>query len=565
MTVKLRLTLLKKLNLLTIFLIVVTISVMAAFVIHDEIKDHIEESLDHGRVIASLLAEKVALGLSGKNREVLDRVLDHFIYDSSIAYVYILDRSERVISYKTRGGDAVLFSKIRYRPVPSAPDLRYGEFIRSDDGKKYLDLFIPVVRSRDKVTGSARGNTPEMRKVDTIGFIHLGFSEERSRLQIRSFLTSTILVTLLLMVLGSLLTLLLTRRMTRPIQDLIAGARRIGEGDLDQDLRIDSHDEIAALAREFNRMVNRLRHSRDRINEYQNNLERLVETRTCDLQKATTRAREMAHEAQAANRAKSSFLANMSHELRTPLNAIIGFAELLEGRYFGELNEKQAEHLHQILESGRHLLSLVEDILNLSMIEVGQVSFSPSRVNMRRLLEESLMLIREKAIRHNIRLVARIDEVPEWMMSDERKVKQIVFNLLSNAAKFTPEGGEIRIEAERIETAGLSERVPPLFREEVRMVLDPGHRSYLLVSVSDTGIGIDRAAWKGIFLPFAQQDETVIKRFGGTGLGLSVCRELIHLHSGAIWVESEPGKGSVFTFVLPLLQKGNGVTMTASS
>jgi len=565
MTKKIQLNLPTKFNLLTIFLVVVTTSVMAIFVIRDEISDNFREMLDHGRSIAIMLSLNIEQGVYTENQEALARAAENLFHDPDIVYVYVLDQSERVIAYKTNGTEVNIPSTIRYRSQTPGDILRYGEFTNPSDGRKYVDLLTPVVRSGKTDPDPARGEVLSSPEDEAIGYVHLGFSEERSRARVRSFLLSTVLVMVLLVVVGTSLTLIMTRRITKPVHELIAGTRKISEGDLNHRLRVRSGDEIAALARAFNRMVDRLKHSRDRIKEYQDDLERLVEKRTCDLQKATVRAREMAQAAQAANRAKSSFLANMSHELRTPLNAIIGFSELLHGKYFGELNETQTEHVQHILESGQHLLSLVEDILNLSMIEVGQVSYNPSEINMRLLLEGSLAMIREKSLRRNIRLSAHAGEAPESMVADERKVKQIVFNLLSNAVKFTSDGGEIRINAQRIDAVRLAELIPPLFREEVEETLDYRHASYLMVSVSDTGIGIDGAVIKEIFLPFTQEDETITRRFGGTGLGLSLCRQLAGLHSGAIWVESEPGKGSVFTFILPLIKKGNGVVVAESS
>ncbi len=539
-----------KFNLLTIFLVVVTVSVMAIFVISDELSDRKRELLDHGDFIATMLSQNIEQGVYTENREALQKVVDSIFHDPDVAYVYILDKKERVITYRVRERDVHIPADLIYRNHLASKAIRYGEFLNEEDGEKYLDVFSTVRHTLSE---------------EPIGYVHIGFSEEHSQKRVESFLRSTLLVMLLLILIGAFLTMVMTRRITLPVKDLIEGTRRLAEGDLAQRIEIHSGDEIAALAHSFNRMVDRLKRSRDRINEYQNELERLVEKRTCDLQEATDRAQEMAQAAQAANRAKSSFLANMSHELRTPLNAIIGFSELLQGKHFGELNETQAEYLNHILESGQHLLSLVEDILNLSMIEVGQVTYKPSEVNMRQLLEGSLMMIREKAARRNIRLAAHADEAPESMMADERKVKQIVFNLLSNAVKFTLDGGEIRVDAKRIDAADLAGRVPPLFREEVKEAVDQRHTSFLMVSVSDTGIGIDGSVIREIFQPFIQEDETITKRFGGTGLGLSLCRQLVGLHSGAIWVESEPGKGSVFTFVLPLIKKGNGVTMAGTS
>jgi PAS domain S-box-containing protein len=235
--------------------------------------------------------------------------------------------------------------------------------------------------------------------------------------------------------------------------------------------------------------------------------------------------------AQSADQAKSKFLANMSHELRTPLNAIIGFSEILEDQTFGELNEKQLRYAGHIHSSGQHLLMLINEILDLAKVESGKTELHFSEVNIKRLLENSLMMIREKALKHRIQIDVSIQaELSDLQVqADEVKVKQIVFNLLSNAAKFIPDGGRIEISAH-------------LEAEQV------------VISVADTGIGLKPQDQERIFAPFEQADLSYVgTREQGTGLGLALARSLVELHGGRIWVHSEGiGKGSVFTFTIPI-------------
>jgi signal transduction histidine kinase len=232
-------------------------------------------------------------------------------------------------------------------------------------------------------------------------------------------------------------------------------------------------------------------------------------------------------ELEAANRHKSEFLANVSHELRTPLNAIIGFSEVLGERMFGELNEKQAEYTDDILSSGRHLLSLINDILDLSKIEAGRMELEVTAFHLPDAIENALLLIRERASRHGIKLDRVIDDRLGDFTGDERKVKQILVNLLTNAVKFTPEGGQIKVEA----TLG---------------------DSAVIVSVTDTGIGIAKKDQEAIFEEFRQASGNYAQKREGTGLGLTLTRKFVELHGGKIWVESEIGKGSKFTFTLPI-------------
>jgi signal transduction histidine kinase len=229
---------------------------------------------------------------------------------------------------------------------------------------------------------------------------------------------------------------------------------------------------------------------------------------------------------EAASRHKSEFLANMSHELRTPLNAILGFSEVLAERMFGEVNEKQAEYLQDILSSGRHLLSLINDILDLSKVEAGRLELELGRFHLPTALDNALTLVRERATRHGITLTQTVAAGVGDIVADERKVKQILLNLLSNAVKFTPEGGRIGV------TATAAEDV-------------------ITIAVSDTGIGIAPEDQAAIFEEFRQVGRDDARKQEGTGLGLTLAKKFVELHGGRIWVQSQLGQGSTFTFTLP--------------
>jgi signal transduction histidine kinase len=234
-------------------------------------------------------------------------------------------------------------------------------------------------------------------------------------------------------------------------------------------------------------------------------------------------------ELEVASRHKSEFLANMSHELRTPLNAIIGFSEVLTERMFGELNEKQDEYLHDIYASGQHLLSLINDILDLSKIEAGRMELEPVDFDLPGAIDNALTLVRERAGRRGITLGRAIDERVSAIRADERKVKQVLLNLLSNALKFTPEGGRI----------------------DVRAAVNDG---MVEVSVADTGVGIAPEDQEAVFEEFRQVG-TADKKVEGTGLGLALSRKFIELHGGRIWVKSQVGTGSTFTFTIPVCRE----------
>ena len=227
-----------------------------------------------------------------------------------------------------------------------------------------------------------------------------------------------------------------------------------------------------------------------------------------------------------ANKHKSEFLANMSHELRTPLNAIIGFSEVLRERLFGDVNEKQDDYLKDIHSSGRHLLSLINDILDLSKIEAGRMELEPSTFELRGVMENALTLVRERAQRHEILLGLDVGADIGDVTADERKLKQILVNLLTNAVKFTPDGGRVDVNARR-------------------------DGADIVIAVADTGIGIAPEDQEAVFEEFRQVGRSYTNKQEGTGLGLALTRKFVELHGGRIWLESTPGKGSTFTFTLP--------------
>ncbi|MFZ6007179.1 MAG: sensor histidine kinase, partial [Nitrospirota bacterium] len=224
------------------------------------------------------------------------------------------------------------------------------------------------------------------------------------------------------------------------------------------------------------------------------------------------------------------FLANMSHELRTPLNSIIGFSEIMRDGLTGPISDTHKEYLKDVWESGKHLLSLINDVLDLSKIEAGAMELEPEEFFINEILEGSLVMFKEKAMKHRIKLKADIPSDIGSITADTRKIKQVVFNLLSNAVKFTPDGGEVGITARRKD-------------------------SEVEITVWDTGIGIAKGDMERLFQPFQQLEASLTKKYEGTGLGLHLSKKIVELHGGRIWVESEVGKGSRFSFTIPIGSK----------
>jgi PAS domain S-box-containing protein len=257
----------------------------------------------------------------------------------------------------------------------------------------------------------------------------------------------------------------------------------------------------------------------EQLRQYTENLESRVASKTHELQRANL-------ELERANRLKAEFLANMSHELRTPLNAIIGFAEALRDELAGPLNQEQKQFVTDVLDSGRQLLNLISDILDLSKVDAGRMTLMPEDVVLTAIFDEVQTIVEGMAVRKGLSLAFREEPAGIILQADRTKLLQILYNLLSNAVKFTPDGGAVRV-------AAVQREADTLFR------------------VSDTGIGIPPEALEMIFEEFRQVDSRLTRQYGGTGLGLSLTKKLVTLHGGAISVESQVGRGSTFTFTIP--------------
>lgn len=264
-------------------------------------------------------------------------------------------------------------------------------------------------------------------------------------------------------------------------------------------------------------------------------------------------------------RLKSEFLANMSHELRTPLNAIIGFSEVLKDGLAGPLSDKQAEYVEEVFDGAQHLLALINDILDLSKVEAGKLELETETVAVAKLLQDSLSIIKEKALQRHITLSLEISAAPQYLIADARKLKQIVYNLLSNAVKFTPDGGQVSVSARVV-----SRDAWPRF-ESVEMTVrqlplpDNDWQDFLDITVCDSGIGIAAVDLARLFQPFMQVDASLARNFEGTGLGLMLVKRMAELHGGTVAVASALGQGTCFSVCLPYRRQDNNLNMVSPS
>jgi len=294
-------------------------------------------------------------------------------------------------------------------------------------------------------------------------------------------------------------------RPLRASQDLLA---RLTAGNVGATIEVPNRDEFGEQAARMNRMSAELR--------------RLLE----EQQAAAAELRRLNHQLEQASRAKSEFLANMSHELRTPMNAILGFTEMMRDGLYGDVPPELAEPLDDIQTNGRHLLALINDVLDLSKIEAGRMELALQEYSVHEIVDSVRASLRSLAADRGLEFVTRVPDDLPTASGDPKRLTQCLLNLAGNAIKFTRQG-----------------------RVEIGVELEDGS---LVYRVSDTGIGIPKEELENVFGEFRQVDATVTREFGGTGLGLSITKKFIEMHGGRIWVESEPGHGSTFWFSIPV-------------
>ncbi len=284
------------------------------------------------------------------------------------------------------------------------------------------------------------------------------------------------------------------------------------------------------------------------VRKSQRKNEKLLRELDDKVRERTVRLEEAMLLAESTSRTKSEFLANMSHELRTPLNAIIGFSEAMINGIYGPINERHREYLNDILVSGENLLGLINDILDLSKVESGSMKLDLKGFSLRELIQSTAGMFKEKAVKHSIQLEYRLGVGVDEIVGDQRKLKQVLVNLVSNALKFTPDGGRVVISARTVTREPSFGRQMPNPGPEALTV----NRNFIEITVEDTGIGIDKEDIPKLFQPFHQLEPPFQKRYEGTGLGLFLTKRLIELHGGSIHVESEKGKGAIFAFSIPM-------------
>lgn len=486
-----------------------------------------EELTKRGQAMAADLAYSSELGVLAEDGRLLQSAMRGVVRNPDVAYVVIYREDGKIL---VMGGRQVseLPGLTSERSMEEKPRLQGRQpFSKSvvRGGARFVEFSAPIlseVKTPEQLLigplGMGPGQAQPRQRI--IGAVRIGLSLQSIETHVNALLKLWGGLTVVFFALSTVAIYAFSRRITRPIKQLTDEAEKIAAGQRSVKVEIDSRDEIGRLANSFNEMVTSLQENEAALQRHAEELERRVKERTQELQTANL-------ELEAASRHKSQFLASMSHELRTPLNAILGYTELIVDQIYGEVPERIRDVLERVDKSGRHLLGLINDVLDLSKIEAGELTLSLSDYSMKEVVQTVITAVESLAAEKKLALKIAVAPDLSPGRGDERRIVQVLLNLVGNAIKFT-EVGEVRIQAQAADGA-------------------------FLVSVSDTGSGIALGDQQKIFEEFQQIDDSATKTKGGTGLGLAIAKRIVEMHGGRIWVESTPGQGSTFWFTVPVV------------
>ena len=554
---KLRLGLRFKITAYISFLVILTAAVLGRFLIQREVDGLARHLKEKGSVLGRNVASASEYGVLTHNEEIFSSIIDGLMQETDVAYCIIYDSEGKSLAStpslpRDIGGiSQTAFITVRGNAL-NADELLIQSFTKDKRRTPVYDISVPITTRREPdlsgeelMFGMIDAGSAET-VIEKIGVARIGISLDAMNNAFADARRTILIVTTLAVSLAIAATWLLVRLVVNPLRQLVEATERVAGGDLDRPVEIGAHDEIGELGASFNKMTEDLKHYRDEIEEHSRTLEHKVEERTGDLRLMNEELHNANRELERVSRHKSEFLANMSHELRTPLNAIIGFSEILYDQSFGGLNEKQLSYAQNVVTSGKHLLQLINEILDLAKVESGKMSLHLESFPVSGAIAEIAGLARGLAAKKEITVRRRLSPEITTITADRKKFTQIFYNLLSNAIKFTPVGGWVEISSAVVGDYEL---------------VDDGQvvqRSNAEFCVKDNGIGIAKEDQESIFLEFEQLDASYSREYEGTGLGLALTKKLIELQGGSIWLESEKGKGSSFYFTIPLAEEDIG-------
>ncbi|MEN2985399.1 MAG: ATP-binding protein [Thermodesulfovibrionaceae bacterium] len=520
-----------KLMLIFIGIIIITMIIEMSFRIYFGVRDRIRIAEMGNKAVLDTIYATMKHPLTVGDSETIHKDLEEIGAKNKDIKVYLCDFNGQ-ISFSTDRD--ILYRKIDAIIAHQSFKNEFDQAIREPtdhplsstyiiEGRRNLITTLPIKNSPEcfHCHGSSRQVLGALVMKTDIEELYKTVIRQRNR-----SLVLTIFATILAI---AVTTLIVRKLIKKPLNTLVDATQRFAKGEM---IAITKYpkDEIGKLIETFNYMVNEVARSKMELEKELTRRAKLLEERdelVALLQKANKQLKEL-------DTLKSAFIANMSHELRTPMNAIIGYTDLLLDEVDGPLNEDQKESLRKVAMNARHLLQLINDVLDISKIESGKIELRPRQVNLRQLIDSIMVTFEPMINKKGLSFSVDIKPEAEILYVDEDKVKQILINLISNAVKFTHQGG-ISIRA-RVSERGKDKEGNPQFVE---------------IAVQDTGIGIKKDDLDRIFDKFAQADVSTTRQYEGTGLGLSIVRGLVSLHKGMVWAESEFGRGSTFYVLLP--------------
>ena len=495
-----------------------------------------------GIALTRNLAYNSEYGVITEDEVILSQLIEGTIKHEDISYAVVFNKEGKVLAASSEDGifrqfpgegslknDDVNIQSQVLEGIGPVFDITVSVLVQEEIKLEDEDWFVRGIQEEDTSTSKAK-----YKEKAAIGVVRVGISLKSTNAAInRNRNLSTSVIAFASITSGIFFSMLLVMFIIRPLRKFVHGANAIRLGYFNLQIDINRTDEIGILAESFNAMIKELKEKKEmleasskKLKEYSESLEHIVELRTHELEGKTVELKSANIRLQEADRLKSIFLASMSHELRTPLNSIIGFTGIILQGMSGEVNEEQKKQLTMVKNSASHLLSLINDLLDISKIEAGKVELSLEEFRLDDVMRETVETFMPKVKEKGVELLADFSEgLP--LFSDKRRVKQILMNLVSNAVKFTDQGS-VKI-ASRI----LKDKI-------------------LEMRVTDTGIGIKKESMNKLFMPFQQIDSSLTKSHEGTGLGLHLSKKLVALLGGNISAKSRHNKGSEFTFTLPL-------------
>lgn len=532
------------------FVVISTAVVLGWFLVRRSVQETAEHLKDKGAVLVRNVASASEYGVLTGDETIFANIISGLVKEKDVAYciIYDSDGKPRANTPYLPGNIDGISPAAAYevaKKALQAERLLIQYFTKDEMETPVYDISAPIMKRKTPSLSAEEvilGLGVQPTSEEKIGVARIGISLEAMNHEIREAKRTIMEVTAMVVLLAIGATFLLVRLIVEPVQQLVAATERVASGDLDKEVRIKTNDEIGGLGLSFNKMIGDLKRYRTEIREYSRTLENRVEERTKALLMTNEELQKTNRQLEAVSKLKSEFLMNMSHELRTPLNAIIGFSEILQDQSFGQLNEKQVRYANNIVVSGKHLLHLINEILDLAKVESGKTELQLETFLVSGFMAEIASFARGLGLKKDISIRQRLSPKLLTVTADRKKLKQIFYNLVGNAIKFTPNNGWIEISSDVVgdfDTSGGD-----------GVVL----RGYAEFCVKDNGIGISRADQERIFHEFQQADGSQSRQYEGTGLGLALTKKLVEMHGGSIWVESEKDQGSTFYLTLPITE-----------